>query len=150
MDRCGADGTRRRLGGSLPTHSTAGRGAVSQCGVFGREPIPVHGARKTLLYMNMEREEIEKHIKILKEFEKKLNHYHRSVQSFTGKKKTEAKDEYYKEQLSARNYISMNLRDFIFNEKRSDNDINLWMSELPVSTDVYDIKKRLIKKLETM
>lgn len=98
----------------------------------------------------MEREEIEKHIKILKEFEKKLNHYHRSVQSFTGKKKTEAKDEYYKEQLSARNYISMNLRDFIFNEKRSDNDINLWMSELPVSTDVYDIKERLIKKIETM
>lgn len=44
----------------------------------------------------------------------------------------------------------MNLRDFIFNEKRSDNDINLWMSELPVSTDVYDIKERLIKKLETM
>ena len=95
----------------------------------------------------MEREEIEKHIKI---FEKKLNHYHRSVQSFTGKKKTEAKDEYYKEQLFARNYISMNLRDFIFNEKRLDNDINLWMSELPVSTDVYDIKERLIKKLETM
>ena len=42
----------------------------------------------------MEREEIEKHIKILKEFEKKLNHYHRSVQSFAGKKKIVAKTEY--------------------------------------------------------
>ncbi len=97
-----------------------------------------------------EKERLEELLKRITYWEQEVRSSESRYRNATTREKRKAEEEYVNKREWARDFISSDLRDFIFDDERSGYDIALWLGELPNAYDISRIRERIEKRIQEL